>query len=173
GADMADATGGNGGSGGGDDMAGGGGSGGGGGGTSTCTGCGCGSPVLMVAVQSVNGATGADGRVLQLHVPASGAATACGPQLKASGSLSKTPTAISWVPPDGVLWGSQESILYLDAVKDQIRWTYRPTQNGDIPRALFTMTRIGTSLGPVVAIGYDTTGYDEISVLAAVDLSNG
>jgi hypothetical protein len=165
-----------GGGGGGDDvdMAGGGsggGGGGGGGGTSMCTGCGCGAPVLMVAVQSVNGATGVDGRVLQRNLPATGAATACGPDLKASGALSKSPTSISWVPPDGILWGSSESIIYLDGIKDQIRWTYRPTQFGDVPRSLFTLTRPAAT--DVVAIGYDTNGSDQINVLAMVDLKDG
>ena len=88
------------------DMAGGGGTGGtgggggtggagGGGGTVSCAsgGCGCGAPVLLVAVQSVNGGTGTDGRVLQLAIPPTGPATACGPQLTASGALSKSPTA--------------------------------------------------------------------------------
>ncbi len=146
---------------------------GGGGGTASCIngGCGCGAPVLLVAVQSSNGATGNDGRVLQLAVPASGLATACGPQLTAAGALSKSPTAIGWVPPDGVLFGSTESVLYLDGVHDQIRSTYRPTQSGDVPRALFTVTRAG--MPDAVAVGYDTTGYGDITVLALVDPKDG
>jgi hypothetical protein len=165
------------------DMAGGGGTGGGGGGgtggagggggSSSCSsgGCGCGAPVLLVAVQSVNGGTGNDGRVLQLAVPPTGPATACGPQLTASGALSKSPTAVGWVPPDGVLFGSTESVLFLDGVHDQVRATYRPTQTGDFPRALFTLTRAG--MPDVIAVGYDTTGDGEISVLAMVDPKDG
>src|SRR6185312_9729083 len=75
GADMAGLPGGNG-DGGAGSGGGGGGSGGagGGGGTSMCTGCGCDAPVLLVAVQSVDGSQSNDGRVLQLSVPASGPA---------------------------------------------------------------------------------------------------
>jgi hypothetical protein len=162
------------------DMTGGGGGGGGGtggsgggGGSASCLGggCGCGAPVLLVAVQSVNGATGNDGRVLQLAVPASGPATACGPQLTAAGALSKSPTAVGWVPPDGVLFGSSESVLYLDGVHDQIRSTYRPTQNGDVPRALFTLSRAG--MPDVIAVAYDTNATNEVDVLALVDPKNG
>jgi hypothetical protein len=152
---------------------GGGGSGGGGGGTASCTsgGCGCGAPVLLVAVQSVNGGTGTDGRVLQLSVPPTGPATACGPQLTASGALSKSPTAVGWMPPDGVIFGSTESVLVLDGVHDQIRATYRPTQFGDEPRALFTLTRAG--MPDVLAVAYDTTSNGEIDVLAMVDPKTG
>jgi hypothetical protein len=165
------------------DMTGGGGSGGGGGGgtggsgggggTASCAsgGCGCGAPVLIVGVQSVNGGTGTDGRVLQLAIPPSGPATACGPQLTASGALSKSPTAVGWVPPDGVLFGSSESVLVLDGVHDQIRATYRPTQFGDLPRALFTLTRAG--MPDVLAVAYDTTSNGEIDVLAMVDPKSG
>ena len=165
--------GGNGGTGGGGGGGGGTGGAGGGGGTVSCAsgGCGCGAPVLLVAVQSVNGGTGTDGRVLQLAIPPTGPATACGPQLTASGALSKSPTAIGWVPPDGVLFGSSESVLYLDGIHDQIRATYRPTQSGDLPRALFTLTRAG--MPDVIAAGYDTTGDGEISVLAMVDAKSG
>ncbi|MGZ3439553.1 MAG: hypothetical protein ACXVDD_08550 [Polyangia bacterium] len=152
---------------------GGGGSGGGGGGTASCTsgGCGCGAPVLLVAVQSVNGGTGTDGRVLQLSVPASGPATACGPQLTASGARTKSPTAVGWMPPDSVLFGSSESVLVLDGVHDQIRATYRPTQSGDLPRALFTLTRAG--MPDVLAVAYDTTSNGEVDVLAMVDPKSG
>ncbi|HEX6836078.1 MAG TPA: hypothetical protein VF334_05865 [Polyangia bacterium] len=165
------------------DMAGGGGTGGGGGGgtggsgggggTASCAngGCGCGAPVLLVAVESSNGATGNDGRVLQLAVPATGLATACGPQLTAANSLSKTPTAVGWAPPDGVLYGSSESVLFLDGIHDQIRATYRPTQFGDIPRALFMLSRTGAS--DVIAVGYDTNGYNDINVLAIADPKDG
>ena len=163
------------------DMGGGGGGGGGGGtggaggggGAQSCTGggCGCGAPVLIVAVQSSNGAITNDGRVLQLAVPATGPATECGPQLTAAKSLSKEPTAVGWVPPDGVLYGSTESVLYLDGVHDQIRSTYRPTQSGDVPRALFSLARTGAP--DVIAVGYDTTGYGDITVLAMVDPKDG
>src|SRR5207302_1611240 len=129
------------------------------------------APVLLVAVRSVNGGTGTDGRVLQLSVPASGPATACGPQLTASGALSKSPTAVGWVPPDGVLFGSSESVLLLDGVHDQIRTTYRPTQSGDFPRALFTLTRAG--MPDVIAAAYDVTGSGGIDVLAMIDPKNG
>ena len=149
------------------------GGGGGGGGTASCTngGCGCGAPVLIVAVQSVNGATGNDGKVMQLTVPASGPATACGPTLAAAGALSKSPTAVGWVAPDSVLYGSTESMLLLDAIHDQIRTTYRPTQFGDIPRALFMLARTGDT--DVIAVGYDTNGYDDVTALAIVDPKDG
>ena len=168
--DMAD-NGGDGDGGAGSGGGGGGGSGGGGGGTSMCTGCGCGAPVLLVAVQSVDGSQTNDGRVLQLSVPPSGPAVACGPTLNAAHSLSKTPTAVGWVPPDGVLFGSSESTLFLDGTTDQIRTTYRPTQVGDIPRALFTLTRAG--MPDVIAVGLDTTGDGDITVLKMVDPKNG
>jgi hypothetical protein len=134
-------------------------------------GCGCGAPVLLVAVQSVDGSQQNDGRVLQLTVPPTGAAVACGPTLNAAHSLSKSPTAVGWVPPDGVLYGSTESTLYLDGTHDQIRTTYRPTQVGDIPRALFTLTRAG--MPDVIAVGLDTTGDGDISVLKMVDPKDG
>ena len=168
-----DMGGGGSGGGGGGGGSGGSGGGGGGGGTSSCAngGCGCGAPVLIVAVQSVNGATGNDGKVMQLTVPPSGPATACGPTLGAAGALSKSPTAVGWAPPDTVLFGSSESVLALDAVHDQIRTTYRPTQFGDVPRALFMLSRPGAS--DLIAVGYDTNGYDEINVLAMVDPKDG
>ena len=149
------------------------GGGGGGGGTASCTngGCGCGAPVLIVAVQSVNGATGNDGKVMQLTVPASGPATACGPTLAAAGALSKSPTAVGWVAPDSVLYGSTESVLLLDAIHDRIRTTYRPTQFGDIPRALFMLARTGDT--DVIAVGYDTNGYNDVTALALVDPKDG
>jgi hypothetical protein len=176
GADMADPSGGDGDMGSGGSGGGGGGGsggGGGGGGNTACTsgGCGCGAPVLIVAVQSVNGATGNDGKVMQLTVPPSGPATACGPTLAAAGALSKSPTAVGWAPPDGVLFGSSESVLLLDAIHDQIRTTYRPTQSGDIPRALFMLSRTGAS--DVIAIGYDTNGFNDVNVLAMVDPKDG
>ena len=175
GGDVGDMGGGGNGGGGGGGGGGSGGTGGagGGGGTASCAdgGCGCGAPVLLVAVESSNGATGNDGRVLQLAVPPAGVATACGPQLTAAGALSKDPTAIGWAPPDGVLYGSSESILYLDGVHDQIRATYRPTQFGDIPRALFMLARAGMS--DVIAVGYDTNGYNNINVLAIADPKDG
>jgi len=152
---------------------GGGGSGGagGGGGTSMCTGCGCDAPVLLVAVQSVDGSQSNDGRVLQLSVPASGPAVACGPTLNAAHSLSKSPTAVGWVPPDGVLYGSSESTLFLDGTHDQIRTTYRPTQAGDVPRALFTLTRAG--MPDVIVVGLDTDGFGDVTALKMVDPKNG
>jgi hypothetical protein len=62
-------------------------------------------------------------------------------------------------------------VLLLDGVHDQIRATYRPTQQGDIPRALFTLTRAG--MPDVIAVGYDTTADGTISVLAMVDPRDG
>jgi hypothetical protein len=166
--DMAGGAGGSGGGGGGGGT---GGAGGGGGNTSCTSGCGCGAPVLIVAVQSVNGATSNDGRVLQLTLPSSGLATPCGPQLTVAGSLSKSPTAIGWMPPDAVLFGSTESVLVLDGVHDQIRATYRPTQSGDSPLALFTLTRPG--LSDVVTIGYNTHGGNDIDLLTTIDPKSG
>ena len=173
GGDLASTPDGGGGGGGGDGDLGGGGSDGGGGDMGTmvasCSGCGCGAPVLAVAVQSVDGAQTSDGRVVQLALDAAGASP-CGPQLTANHSLSKSPTAIGWVGPDGVLFGSSDSVVLLDSAHDLIRWTYRPTQFGDVPRALVHLRHAG---GDTVAIGYDTHGYDEIDALAIVDLARG
>lgn len=161
------------GGGGGDDMGGssGGGDLGGDGGQSMsgCSGCGCGAPVLAVAVQSVDGSQTNDGRVLQLALGPS-SATPCGPTLTANHSLNKSPTAIGWVQPDGVLYGSSDAVVLLDSARDLIRWTYRPTQYGDVPMALVRLSHAG---GDLVAVGYDTQGYDEINVLALVDLKAG
>jgi hypothetical protein len=136
----------------------------------TCSGCGCGAPVLAIAVQSVDGAQSNDGRVVQLALEPAGATSPCGPQLTAHHSLSKSPASLGWVAPDGVLFGSSENVVLLDSAKDLIRWTYRPTQLGDVPRALVRLAHAG---GDTVAIGYDTHGYDEIDTLAIVDLKTG
>lgn len=157
------------------DLAGGGGGGDAGGGgdmgntMAGCTGCGCGAPVLAVAIESVDGAQSNDGRVVQLSLDAAGA-TPCGPQLTAHQSLSKSPKAIGWVEPDGVLYGSAESVVLLDSARDLIRWTYRPAQFGAVPYALVRLSHAG---GDTVAVGYDTRGYEEIDSLAILDLATG
>jgi len=168
--DMGSSGGGSGGSGGG----GSGGSGGGGGSSSddmgtTANGCGVGAPVLLVAMQSVDGSRSTDGSVLQYAI-SSTAVTPCGPELTAANTLSKSPNSIAWVPPGSVAYGASDSVVLLDSASDQLKWTYRPTQFGDIPLNIFPLSHAGTF---TIGIGYDTHGYNDVGALALVDGAKG
>lgn len=164
-------SGGSGGSGGGGSA----GSGGGGGGSvgddmgTAASGCGVGAPVLIVAMQSVDGSLSTDGSVLQYAMSSTGV-TPCGPTLTAAHTLSKSPNSVAWVPPGSVAYGATDSIVLLDSASDQLRWTYRPTQFGDVPLNVFPLSHAGAL---VMGIGYDTHGSQVVDTLALVDGTNG
>ncbi|HEY2744477.1 MAG TPA: hypothetical protein VGL86_07635 [Polyangia bacterium] len=149
---------------------GGGGSGGsGGGGGTSANGCSVGAPVLLVAMESVDGSRTTDGAVLQYAV-GDDTVTPCGPQLTAANTLSKSPNSIAWVPPGSVAYGASDSVVLLDSASDQLRWTYRPTQFGDVPLNVFPLSHAGATS---IAVGYDTHGEGTVSVLALLDGGNG
>ena len=129
----------------------------------------CSSDLLLVAVESVDGSRQTDGYVLQYAVDASGVAP-CGPQLTAANTLSKTPNSIGWVPPGSVAYGASDSVVLLDSASDQLRWTYRPTQFGDVPLNVFPLSHAGST---AVGVGYDTHGDGTVSILALLDGGNG
>ncbi len=149
---------------------GGGGSGGaGGGGGTSANGCGVGAPVLLIAMQSVDGSRSTDGAVFQYAITDAGVTT-CAPQLTAANTLSKTPNSVAWVPPGSVAYGASDSIVLLDSASDQLRWTYRPTQFGDVPLNVFPLSHNSTT---ELAVGYDTHGDGTVAVLALLDGGNG
>ena len=147
---------------------GGGGTGGSGGGGSA-SGCGAGAPILLVAMQSVDGSRTTDGAVFQYTIGDSGV-TSCGPQLTAANTLGKSPTALAWIPPGGVAYGASDSVVLLDSASGGLRWTYRPTQFGDVPLNLFPLSHAGAT---PVGVGYDTHGDNTVAVLALLDGGNG
>ena len=91
-----------------------------------CNTCNCGQPVLVMAIQSVNGGTGNDGRILQFGlggiVPLK-----CGKDLQVGKTLDKQPRAIAWFPPDGILYAGETTLYLIDAAKISTAGTSRPS----------------------------------------------
>lgn len=133
------------------------------------SGCGVGAPVLLVAMQSVDGSRQTDGSVLQYALTGTGV-TPCGPELNAANTLSKSPNSVAWIPPNSVAYGATDSIVLLDSATDQLRWTYRPTQYGDVPLNVFPLSHAGAL---AIGIGYDTHGGQVVDTLALIDGKTG
>jgi hypothetical protein len=134
-----------------------------------CQACNCGTPALLVAVESSNGATSNDGRVLQIPLGTSTAPSACR-DLTAGKTLPKSPTALGWLQPRYAIWGAPESVTLIDSVKDLVKWNYQDPQHNP-PLSVFPLER-GTG-GPVVAIGYDSQGFNTINLLNILDIKSG
>jgi hypothetical protein len=130
-----------------------------------CNACNCGQPVLLVAVESFSSSSG---RVLQLGLGSGGTPTSC-KDLTAAGTLSKSPNSIGWFPPDSVIFGAPDGIVLVDAVKDLQRWTYHTTVDFP-PFSVFPLQNGATS---VVAVGFDTTGFNDIVEVHILDAKNG
>jgi hypothetical protein len=133
-----------------------------------CNTCNCGQPVLLMAVESVNGATGNDGRILQFGLGGT-QPQKCGKDLQVGKTLDKSPRVIAWFPPDGILYGGETTLYLIDAVKDLYRFNFK-TQRSDYPIAAFPLEKDG---GFVVGGGFDTNGFGEVSLLHIIDPKNG
>jgi hypothetical protein len=137
--------------------------------TGGCNTCNCGQPALLVAVANVNGAISNGGRILQLGLGSGGAPTMC-KTLTANKTLPDQPDSLGWFPPDGVIFGYDEGVILLDAVKDLQRWTFQ--NNVAFPtRSVFPLQKDANT--QVVAAGFDTTGFDDITQLDILDAKNG
>jgi hypothetical protein len=133
-----------------------------------CNTCNCGQPVLLMAIESVNGGTGNDGRILQFGLGGT-VPVKCGNDLQAGKKLDKSPRSLAWFPPDGILYGGETTLYLIDAVKDLFRWNYK-TQSSDYPIATFPLLKDGAL---VVGAGFDTSGFDEVKLLHIINPKNG
>jgi hypothetical protein len=133
-----------------------------------CNTCNCGQPVLLMAIESVNGGTGNDGRILQFGLGGA-QPQKCGNDLQAGKTLDKSPKSLAWFPPDGILYGGENALYLIDAAKDLYRWNFKTTRS-DTPIAAFPLSRNGSF---VVGAGFDTTGFDEVTLLYILDPKNG
>jgi hypothetical protein len=134
-----------------------------------CNTCNCGQAALLVAVESVNGATSNDGRILQFSLSSTGPISKCGKDLTVNKTLEKSPQSLAWYPPDGILFGGETTLYLIDAAKDLYRWNYK-TQRSDIPLAAFPLIKDGSQ---VVGAGFDTTNFGEMQTLQIIDPKNG
>jgi hypothetical protein len=130
-----------------------------------CSGCGCGSPALLVSVTNQTSSADEGGRVLQLALDANGVVAPCGPELTLANKLPAAATALGWIAPNGVAYGAREGLFLIDSAEDSRRWLYN-TSNLDVPRAVFPLDRMGET---VIAVGYDTNDFVDIRALYVID----